>query len=204
MNWGSLIKLEYLMLSVNELRGEIPRELANLTNLLELELYDNSLAGEIPSGVCNLPNLYNFAVWGNGNIGDIPDKFRDRDRLVALYLETEGVVWFNNGLWLTSEPLEYWNGIYTSTPHCRVTSILLAKNWLHGEIPSELGGFTFLENLNLSGNHLFVSIPSELGNLTALEQLDLSDNALYGEIPPSLGEPRRDVRTEPWSKSIDR
>ena len=41
-------------LSYNELIGEIPKEIGNLTNLLVLSLYNNELTGEIPKEVKEL------------------------------------------------------------------------------------------------------------------------------------------------------
>ena len=52
---GNLTNLNSLDLSSNQLTGEIPPEIGNLINLLNtLELQDNQLTGEIPSEICNL------------------------------------------------------------------------------------------------------------------------------------------------------
>ncbi|SVE57775.1 uncharacterized protein METZ01_LOCUS510629, partial [marine metagenome] len=45
---------KYLTLSNNQLIGEIPEEIGNLTNLKTLFLYDNELTGEIPESICDL------------------------------------------------------------------------------------------------------------------------------------------------------
>jgi len=41
-----------LYLQNNQLTGEIPSEIGNLTNLTSLYLYDNQLTGEIPQQIC--------------------------------------------------------------------------------------------------------------------------------------------------------
>ena len=44
-----------LYISFDQLSGEIPAELANLSNLKSLDLGDNQLSGEIPAELGNLP-----------------------------------------------------------------------------------------------------------------------------------------------------
>lgn len=51
---------------------------------------------------------------------------------------------------------------------------------LTGSIPPELGNFTFLTAINLSGNRLTGEIPRALGNLVNLTSLILSNNQLTG------------------------
>ena len=63
----------------------------------------------------------------------------------------------------------------------------LDDNQLSGEIPSELGNLTSLGWLSVYSNQLSGGIPTELGNLTSLEQLTLSRNQLSGGIPSELG-----------------
>ena len=46
-----------LNLWYNELTGEIPPEIGNLTNLTHLNLSSNQLTGEIPESICDL-NVY--------------------------------------------------------------------------------------------------------------------------------------------------
>ena len=55
-----------------------------------------------------------------------------------------------------------------------------------GPIPTELGGLTRLESLDLGGSELTGPIPPELGGLTQLEELNLARNNLSGLLPRSL------------------
>ena len=53
-----------LNLSENQLSGEIPVVLGNLTSLQELYLWGNELSGEIPSELGNLASLQELYLWG--------------------------------------------------------------------------------------------------------------------------------------------
>ena len=54
-----------LNLGENNLTGELPAELGNLTNLTGLHLTQNALTGSIPSELGNLTNLIALWLWGN-------------------------------------------------------------------------------------------------------------------------------------------
>jgi len=51
-----------LGLSFNQLTGEIPPEIGNLTNLEVLWLFNNQLTGEIPPEVCDLIESNNLNI----------------------------------------------------------------------------------------------------------------------------------------------
>ena len=55
--------LYYLDLSSNNLTGQIPSDIENLTNLYFLHLSNNSLSGLIPESICNLD--WNFSMIHN-------------------------------------------------------------------------------------------------------------------------------------------
>ena len=144
---GSLTNLEWLRLTSNQLTGEIPAELGSLTNLRALQLQRNQLTGEIPAELGSLTNLKYLNLSFNQLTGGIPAELGDLTHL--------------EGLWL--------NG-----------------NQLTGEIPEELGSLTYLKNLYLPLNQLSGEIPSALADLSNLEALILTGNQLTGCIPNGL------------------
>ena len=175
---GNLTNLETLKLDRNELSGEIPSELGNLTNLETLKLSWHELSGEIPSELGNLTNLETLWLdgnpwsWPNALSGEIPSELGNLTNLKYLSLKLNA---------LSGEiPSELGNLTNLET-------LWLGWNELSGEIPSELGNLTNLKRLWLDRNELSGEIPSELGNLTDLEQLNLGWNELSGEIPAELG-----------------
>lgn len=160
-----------LTLRYNILDGELPAELANLTELRVLSLGNTGLRGGISKELGNLSNLVELWLWGNEFSGEIPPELGSLANLEVLDLsgnQLQGRI-----------PQELGN-------LSRLTQLRLWENDLRGEIPPELGGLASLETLGLSWNELSGGIPAELGNLTALEWLDLANNQLSGEIPEEL------------------
>ena len=169
---GDLSELTTLELQDNQLTGEIPSELGNLFSLSVLYLWENELNGEIPSELGNLPNLQRLSLSNNRLSGEIPSGLGDLSSLTHLYL---------NGNQLNGEiPAEL--GSLSS-----LTILDLGGNQLNGGIPSELGDLSSLSELYLSDNELSGEIPSELGSLANLQYLTLTRNQLSGEIPVELG-----------------
>ena len=69
---GDLTNLTLLSLWGNELTGEIPSELGDLTNLTHLNLAGNQLTGSIPPELGDLTNLNHLVLWDNELTGEIP------------------------------------------------------------------------------------------------------------------------------------
>ena len=169
---GNLTNLEVLRLSENQLTGTISSELGNLTNLESLDLFENRFSGSIPSELGNLTNLEVLALFENHLRGTIPPALAELNNLRWLILS-------NNQLG-GSIPPEL--GRLTN-----LEWLYLGDNRLSGSIPSQLGSLFSLTRLSLWGNELSGSIPPELGRLTNLEWLYLSGNRLSGWIPSALG-----------------
>ncbi|MYH41286.1 MAG: hypothetical protein F4150_05900, partial [Chloroflexi bacterium] len=144
---GQLSELQWLRMSYNQLSGGIPAELGRLGNLVTLRLTRSQISGEIPAALGQLANLEGLYLNFNDLSGVIPAELGRLSNLVELDLS--------------------WNE-------------------LSGRIPGALGQLSSLEELDLSDNGLSGAIPAGLGQLLSLEELDLSDNDLSGAIPPAL------------------
>ncbi len=189
----------------NQLRGEIPAALGNLTNLRGLQFsQEPRLSGEIPAALGNLTNLRSLVLWETALRGEIPDALGNLTNLVELFLASNrlsGEIPPNLGsltrvwnLGLADNALS--GEIPTALGNmASLTFLRLGGNALRGEIPAALGNLTNLGlrghagvgGLLLSGNQFNGEIPAALGNLTNLVTLHLNDNALSGEIPVALG-----------------
>ena len=201
-----------LDLSANQLNGEIPAELGNLSRLELLYISDNNLTGALPqslTGILGLESFYfhnnpglcapideAFQTWLEG-IAEVQgsscaaeDSPEDRKVLVKLYDALDGENWTNNTNWRTERPIREWHGV-TNDASGRVTRLLLDSNGLAGTILKELGSLSNLKRLEFGNNRLTGEIPAELGNLSDLETLQLGNSppagGLSGGIPKELG-----------------
>ncbi len=164
-------RVSELSLGNNQLSGDIPTELGNLSNLTSLSLWGNQLTGGIPMELGSLSNLTWLALNGNQLGGEMPTELGSLSNLRLLDLGSTQ---------LTGEiPAELGN-------LTNLTELWLGGNRLTGEIPMELGSLSNLRALDLRGSRLTGEIPTELGNLTNLRELNLSSNQLTGKLPQSL------------------
>ena len=141
---GNLSNLTWLVLANNQLSGEIPPELGNLTNLTWLELTSNQLSGEIPPELGNLSNLQQLSLWNNQLSGEIPPELGNLSNLGVLFL---------------------------------------GQNQLSGEIPSELGNLSNLVYLTLDGNQLTGCVPSSLSGRLNMDDSRLGVSSSAREAP---------------------
>ena len=193
LNWSGSIRIQSWNgvriggspLRVTEFRiqdnmtGQIPPELGNLTGLILLDLSYNQLTGSIPSAIGNLPNLEFLYLHGNRLTGAIPGELGNLSRLEILYL---------------------WSNQLTGTIPARLSGaanlreLSFSDNRLQGSIPAALGRMTNLTTLAMARNELTGSIPEELEDLANLRTLQLSGNQLTGCIPTALKQvPENDV-----------
>ena len=203
---GSLSGLERLSLSNNQLTGEIPSELWNLTNAtLDLGgnqdswckpetqrdryvgLVDCASRRETATATpTSAPRSQPTSTPMPAPTLDLVAIEADRQALVALYNATDGPNWTNNENWLSDAPLGHWHGVIVDSSG-RVIEIYLRENGLRGAIPPEVGDLTHLMKLTLPINELSGGIPSELGGLVNLQTLILGKNQLSGDVPEELG-----------------
>ena len=160
-----------LRLRDNNLRGTLPAELGNLSNLTYLSLWDNRLSGPIPARLGNLSNLTDLRLWDNQLSGPIPSQLGNLTSLTWLLLARNQF----------SGPIPARLGNLSN-----LVGLGFDGNRLSGPIPAELGNLSDLTELHLWDNQLSGPIPSELGSLTNLAILYLSGNRLTGCVPQSL------------------
>ena len=168
---NQLSNLSFLDLSTNSLTGQIPTEVFELSELEYLYLNANNLSGTIPVQIGNLTNLSELSLGFNNFSGSIPKQIGDLLNLTRLSLTHAN---------LTGEIPEEIGNL------TQLFGLYLFENHLTGEIPNSIGNLTQLRSLQLFNNQLSGEIPSEIENLTLLNTLAISGNALSGEIPESI------------------
>jgi LRR receptor-like serine/threonine-protein kinase FLS2 len=164
--------LEYFKASGCSIKGNIPKQIGNLSNLLVLKLQDNELDGPIPSTVRGMRNLQGLYLDGNRLQGSIPNVICDLSKLSELFLSG--------------------NKLYGSLPTCwksltSLRKLFLDANHLTSNLPSSLWSLGDILQINLSLNSLSGPLPSDIGNLKVVALLDLSWNQLSGQIPAAIG-----------------
>ncbi|WP_419163525.1 leucine-rich repeat domain-containing protein [Candidatus Palauibacter sp.] len=166
-------RVDWLKMSANGLRGRLPPELGDLSQLRGMVLDQNDLSGPLPPELGKLTNLVQIYLRSNKLSGPIPPELGKLTELKLLELG--------------------WNALSGSIPPelgnlSSLRGLTLTSNQLWGPIPPELGNLTSLRQLELGWNALSGPIPPELGSLLRLYQLDLSQNNLVGPVPDELGD----------------
>ncbi|MBN3584881.1 hypothetical protein JYB64_21000 [Algoriphagus aestuarii] len=177
-NWHGVITdsnghISYLLLSENNLVGEVPASIENLTNLYWLDFRSNSLSGDLEDWLGVFPQLTFLQLSSNDFTGPIPQDLGLNTNLTDAYLhrnQLSGSIPSNIGnltnlIWL-----------------------LLYDNDLTGSLPTEIGNLQNLQYLYLYRNNFSGSLPSSIGNLQALKFLGLHTNSFSGQLPSSIGQ----------------
>jgi hypothetical protein len=153
--------LEVLLLPRQRfLRGTLPTELGELTQLQSLDLQGCALlTGTIPSELGNLPKLTSLDISECNLNGTIPTELFRLTSLEKLNLSTNP---FTGTL-----PSEIGD-----LKHAK--EIKVSRGFLNGTLPATIGNLSKIENLELYGNSISGSIPEEMGKCTNLMRLGKS------------------------------
>ncbi|KAF4675443.1 hypothetical protein FOL47_007751 [Perkinsus chesapeaki] len=129
-------------------------------------------------------------LWLAGNYSAGNQRQLEREALVDLFYELNGMDWRNRDGWLIGEPC--WNDWYgvECNEFGYVRSISLADNRLKGQVPASLSYLIYLEEIylhntadafhsfpNRDANRITGSLP-RLGSLRRLQVLDVSGNEI--------------------------
>ncbi|TDT46848.1 putative secreted protein (Por secretion system target) [Maribacter spongiicola] len=169
---ATLTNLERLNLGGNNLTGSVPNEIfENLSDLIELEIFNNDLTGLINPTVVNLPLLKSLNISANGFTGTFPSFITQLTTLETVSLSTN----------FFSGPIP--QNISNLT---ELKNLYLSKNNFTGTIPIEITTLQLLERLNLSSNQFTGTLPTQIENLENLLQLQLYSNQFSGPLPTSV------------------
>ncbi|BAU03063.1 hypothetical protein LR48_Vigan01g045100 [Vigna angularis] len=129
--------LNYIDLSSNNLRGNIPSSVTMLDNLQVLILSSNQLKGEIPSSIGDLISLKNLSLDSNSFSGSVPDSLSAIPGLVHLDLSSNQL----NGT------IPYFISQMSNLKHLN-----LANNLLSGVLPFNSTFIDRLQVFKVGGN----------------------------------------------------
>ncbi|XP_058733044.1 receptor-like protein EIX2 [Vicia villosa] len=163
----------FLSLSRNQLHGEIPLSLREMSYVTVIDLSGNNLTGRIPPSLANCSFLDVLDLGNNNLFGTIPGSLGQLKRLRSLHLNDNH---FSGNL---SSSLRNLSSLETMD---------IGYNILSGIIPSWFGqGFPLLRILILRSNAFSGELPPDISKLSSLQILDLARNDLSGKIPANLG-----------------
>ncbi|XVF23059.1 hypothetical protein REPUB_Repub13aG0005300 [Reevesia pubescens] len=169
---GNISNMMLLDLGNNELSGSVPMTIGGLRNIQFLDLSANKLQGSIPENICSLKRLYELKLSFNKLHGSILKCLGSLTPLRHLHLGSNKLS--------SAIPSTLWS-------LKDIISIDLSSNQLSSSHPFDVGDLRALVFLNLSRNLLMSDISSIIGGLESLASLDLSYNKLHGHIPESFG-----------------
>jgi hypothetical protein len=191
---GNCRSLQSLEMLGNFFTGSIIKELTKLENLTELNLAQNLFTGTIQEGLFNQSeHLTSIIISENFISGQIPNSLFVSGHLTFAIAATNCFTGTLPDTICTSSALEQLilDGLHSASA-CIEKAIpglpssgLIAKNSVHGHIPSCLLQQTNLSVLHLGGNSLSGSIPN-VAISAAMTELVLSSNQLTGAIPDSI------------------
>ncbi|KAL6641992.1 hypothetical protein ACP70R_020173 [Stipagrostis hirtigluma subsp. patula] len=166
-------KLEIFSLGTNQLEGQIPSSIGNLSVRLQVLLFgSNKISGYFPTGIENLRSLSALGLEENQFTGAIPEGLGTLKNLQILSLS-------NNA---------FTGHIPSSLSNLsQLGQLLLDSNQLDGKIPPSLGNLRFLVKLQISHNSLYGNIPKEIFNIPTAVNISLSSNNLDGPLPLEIG-----------------
>jgi len=150
----------------NNINGEIPQSISDLSSLETLYLYGNQITA-IPPEIGDLSSLETLNLSGGGQLTTIPPEIGNLTNLETLSL---------NNCVLTAIPSQ----IESLTN----LEVLFLRSCDLTVIPPEIGSLSNLKYLDLSENQIII-IPPEIGDLSLMDQLTLHSNDIM-DIPPEL------------------
>ncbi|KAK9750105.1 hypothetical protein RND81_02G173800 [Saponaria officinalis] len=178
-NIGQLSELTSLILVGCGLSGRIPDSVGKLQELVYLSLNSNSFTDKVPASIGNLKKLYWLDLSDNQLSGSIPVSNGKKPGL-DLLVKTKHFHFGMNKLSGTIPP-----ALFSSD--MTLIHVLFDNNNLTGSIPSTIGLVQTLEAIRFDRNSLSGPLPSNLNKLTNMNELVLSNNALTGPVPDLTG-----------------
>jgi RHS repeat-associated protein len=186
-----------LKLPNNNLNGNLPKALYELSQLHSLDLGFNNLNEAIDPGISALGSLEELKLNNNYLSGIIPISIGELNKLQVIELQhnkLDGQIAAEIGLLVNLKHLNLGHNSFTDGIPAEIgnlvnlDSLFLDHNYLSSEIPSALVNLSQLKVLALNSNSLVGQIPEDLGNLIELKKIYLNENDLEGEIPESLSQ----------------
>ncbi|MBS3808037.1 MAG: C10 family peptidase [Bacteroidales bacterium] len=189
-------RVVHLLLHGNNLTGNIPPELGDLTELTNLNLGSNSLSGSIPQEMGDLRKLLRLTLGFNQLSGELPEGIGLNQGMISLdlaYNNFEGSLPEQVGQLTNLKYLQLQNNRFTGTIPPGIINMSglqmlnLSTNGLSGELPEDIGNLTGLKEFLINENLFTGQFPASVANMTNLRAFDIANNRFEGPLPPAIG-----------------
>ncbi|XP_020203128.1 receptor-like protein EIX1 [Cajanus cajan] len=158
-------KMHTLVLSNNQIRGQLPNCWKHLKNSLEyLDVSNNKLSGKIPKSMGTLVHLQALVLRNNNLTGGLPFTLKNCTDLVILDVSEN----FLFG------PIPSWIGENLQ----KLKILSLRVNRFFRSVPVNLCYLSQIHFLDLSRNNLSGGIPTCLGNFTAMMEREITTSGI--------------------------
>ncbi|CAG7904433.1 unnamed protein product [Brassica rapa] len=168
---GRCLKLNSLRAGFNNLSGEIPKEVYNISDLEELSLPVNHLTGRIDDGITRLTKLTLLELYFNHLEGDIPKDIGKLFNLRSLRLHINNLT----------------GSVPVSLSNCtKLEKLNLRVNRLGGGLSVDFSRFQSLSILDLGNNSFTGDFPSTVYSCKNITAMRFAGNKLTGQISPQV------------------
>ncbi|XP_048317803.1 receptor-like protein EIX2 isoform X2 [Ziziphus jujuba] len=165
---GNLTGLTTLVISNNELSGQIPHFWEDKQFLYIVDMSNNSLSGTIPTTMGSLSFLEFLILSNNKLSGEVPSSLKNCTNMVSLDLGDNRF----------TGKLPAWIG---ESMH-NLLILRLRSNSFSGNIPRQFCGLSKLHIMDLSHNHLTGHIPHCISNLSGLKSEGIEEITYQGKL----------------------
>ncbi|KAK7315193.1 hypothetical protein VNO77_33729 [Canavalia gladiata] len=157
-----------LVLSNNEIKGELPDCWECVKSLMFLDLKNNKLSGKIPLSMGSLFNLEALVLRNNNLTGELPSSLKNCTNLFLFDVSEN----------LLSGPIPSWIG---ENMH-QLMILSMRGNHFSGNLPFQLCYLRHIQLLDLSMNSLSKGIPTCLNNFTAMSKRSINSSETLAQI----------------------
>ncbi|EGG22819.1 leucine-rich repeat-containing protein [Cavenderia fasciculata] len=166
-------------------------------DIIALDLAENNLFGRLTSDIADLTELVHLNIQNNNLNGDIPPTvFQSMKSLQILEIpnnQLSGDIAWTNNLPLTISLLWVAGNEFTGSiplgwaKYQSLDLAFLELNQLTGTVPPEVGTYSSMRLFDIGFNNITGQLPKEIANLNNLTHFWAYDNQLEGNIPVEIG-----------------
>ncbi|GAB2921634.1 S8 family peptidase [Rheinheimera gaetbuli] len=161
-----------ISLAGNNLNGQLPSALNQLTALTVFDISDNNLQGGFPAGLLQLSQLQSLVLQQNAFSGELPAALGNLTRLQLLDVSTN----------------RFSGAVLSGLGNlANLQQLYLEGNQFSGSLPQTFGQLSQLQVLWLSDNNFIGILPQSLADLALMQDFRFNDTSLCAPANQQFG-----------------